>query len=99
MDQAAHSTPALPPSCEVHCLHLPLACERLPCPGLERFAWDFTVTPLGLTIYGLAITFMGRQKQKNRWIPGAGIELTAIAMSIPVSYQLRYQIDFEISAG
>ena len=57
------------------------------------------VTPLGLTIYGLAITFMGRQKQKNRWIPGAGIELTAIAMSIPVSYQLRYQIDFEISAG
>ena len=58
-----------------------------------------TVTPLGLTIYGLAITFMGRQKQKNRWIPGAGIELTAIAMSIPVSYQLRYQIDFEISAG
>jgi hypothetical protein len=42
---------------------------------------------------------MGRQKQKNRWIPGAGIELTAFAMSIPVSYQLRYQIDFEISAG
>jgi hypothetical protein len=41
MDQAAHSTPALPPSCEVHCLHLPLACERLPCPGLERFAWGF----------------------------------------------------------
>jgi hypothetical protein len=61
--------------------------------------WRWAVTPLGLTIYGLAITFMGRQKQKNRWIPGAGIELTAIAMSIPVSYQLRYQIDFEISAG
>ena len=73
----------------------PASCE----PAGLLCSRPMTVTPLGLTIYGLAITFMGRQKQKNRWIPGAGIELTAIAMSIPVSYQLRYQIDFEISAG
>ena len=41
MGQAAHSMPALPPSYEVHCLHLLLACERLLCQGLERFAWGF----------------------------------------------------------